>query len=204
MNTLELIMTNINNDDLIAYGGITEHIKKGEMIFREGDNPYFYYQLIEGEVKMISVNQQGKELLQKIFNPGESFGEPPLFINKPYPSSSIALKDSIILKLSKAKLDVLLQEKPTIAISIIANFAERIYQKTLTNQILATSDPEEKIIALLDRIKKDDGSINPIKIPYTRQQIANSTGLCVETVIRALIKLDTEKVVEIKKHKVYY
>ncbi len=197
-------MTYIKKEDFIQYGGTNLYVKKGEMIFREGDTPYFLYLLTEGEVKMYSINQQGKELLQGIMLPGNCFGEPPLFLDKPYPSNSVALKDSIIIRLSKANLDKLLHEQPDIAISFLKRFAERIYQKTITNQILAANCPEEKIIAFLDRVKEDDGSTKPIKIEYTRQQIADSTGLCVETVIRTLLKLNTENVVEIKKHKVYY
>lgn len=197
-------MAHLDNDVLISYGASTQRVKKGEIIFHEGSNPHYFYQLIEGEVKMISINRQGKELILGIRHKGESFGEPPLFINKTYPSTAITLKDSIIIKISKDKLDILLHDNPLIAISIIQSFAEKIYQKTLTNQILAASDPEEKIIALLDRIKKDEGTENPIKIPYTRQQIASSTGLCVETVIRTLIKLSEENIVQIKDHKVYY
>ena len=197
-------MAHLDNDVLISYGASTQRVKKGEIIFHEGSNPHYFYQLIEGEVKMISINRQGKELILGIRGKGDSFGEPPLFINKTYPSTAITLKDSIIIKISKDKLDILLHDNPTIAINIIERFAEKIYQKTITSQILAASDPEEKILSFLDRIKKIEGANNPIKIPYTRQQIANSTGLCVETVIRTLIKLSDEKMVEIKNHKVYY
>ncbi|MBK6785512.1 MAG: helix-turn-helix domain-containing protein [Saprospiraceae bacterium] len=41
-------------------------------------------------------------------------------------------------------------------------------------------------------------------IPYTRQQIADFLGLRVETVIRTLIKMEQEKSVEIRKHKLYF
>ena len=43
-----------------------------------------------------------KNLTVGIFENGSSFGEPPLFIDQPYPASAVAQTDCVLLKLSKA------------------------------------------------------------------------------------------------------
>lgn len=197
-------MMNIETDVLIAYGASTRRIDKGEFIFREGGDPHYFYHLLEGEVKMISLSLDGKELIQGMCRTDECFGEPPLFVEKPYPSSAVALKNSVILRLSKEKLFVLLEDRPKIMLSVVKNLSGRIYKKAVTAKILSCSNPEEKIMSFLDNYKEEERLREASKIPYTRQQIADSTGLCVETVIRTLIKLGEENRVEIKKHKVYY
>ncbi len=197
-------MNTIESDILITYGASNQKIRKGDFVFHENADPHFYYQILEGEVKMISMSQDGKELIQGIFHPGQSFGEPPLFVSKPYPSSAIAMVDSVILKLSKEKLFTLMEDRPGISISILEAFAERIYKKAVIAKILSCSDPEEKIITFLDNYREEIEATEPTKIPYTRQQIADSTGLCVETVIRTIKKLSLEQKVTIDKHKVYY
>lgn len=194
----------IETDILIAYGATTLKVKKGDFVFYENADSHFFYQILSGEVKLISLSQDGKEFIQGIFKSGSTFGEPPLFVGKPYPSSSIALVDSVLLKLSKEKLLALMHDRPGIAIEMIEALSERIYKKAVIAKILSCSDPEEKILAFLDRVKEEINSDSEIKIPYTRQQIADSTGLCVETVIRTLLKLCQEDKVAIKKHKVYY
>ena len=50
----------------------------------------FYYQVVEGSVRMANMNDDGKEFIQGIFKQGESFGEPVLFIDMPYPATAIA------------------------------------------------------------------------------------------------------------------
>ena len=197
-------MMNIETDVLIAYGASTRKVKKGDFIFKESGEPHYLFYLLEGEVKMVSLSLDGKELIQGICREEECFGEPPLFIEKPYPSSAVALKDSVLLRLSKEKLFILLEDRPKLMLSIIQNLAGRIYKKAVTARILSCSNPEEKIISFLDNYKEETEQEEVSKIPYTRQQIADSTGLCVETVIRTLIKLCDEKKVDIKKHKVYY
>jgi CRP-like cAMP-binding protein len=97
-----------------------------------------------------------------------------------------------------------LDDYPAIAKAMLTIFAYRIYDKAATAQILISHTPEEKIAGFLKKIKEAAKAEGPYLIPYTRQQIADFTGLRVETVIRALIKLEKEKKLQIIHHKVYY
>lgn len=90
-------------DILLNNGAIAKNYEKNEIIFEEGEQALFYYQVIEGQVKMYNLNEEGKEFTQGFFNDGESFGEPPLFINEDYPASAMTCTDSRIIKFSKDK-----------------------------------------------------------------------------------------------------
>ena len=41
-------------------------------------------------------------------------------------------------------------------------------------------------------------------VPFTRQEIANFTGLRVETVIRVISKMKANKKIDIVNHKIYF
>jgi CRP/FNR family transcriptional regulator len=57
----------------------------------------------------------------------------------------------------------------------------------------------------LDNYKKKAGKNNgKLLIDLTRQEIANFTGLCVETVIRTLSKMKSQNKVSIIDKKLYY
>jgi CRP-like cAMP-binding protein len=195
----------IDTDILIAYGATYVKAKKGDEIFSEGTIARCFYQIIDGEIKMSSMNFDGKEMIQGVFKSGDSFGEPPLFIDRAYPSTAIATIDSIIIKLSKETFFKILLDYPHLAQSLLITFASRIYHKASTVQILNYHTPEEKILGFLDKLKEESiEKEKPILIPFTRQQLAEFTGLRVETVIRTLSKLNESKKVEIINHKVYY
>ncbi len=189
---------------LITYGAVTRKVKKGEIIFSEGTVARFFHQVVEGGIKVYSTNSDGKELIQGLFYQGESFGEPPLFIEKPYPTTAIALVDTVVLRLAKESFFTVLDDYPAITKAMLSVFAQRIYNKAATAQILTSHTPEEKISAFLKKVKDAANAEGPFLIPYTRQQIADFTGLRVETVIRALIKLEKDKKLQILQHKVYY
>lgn len=196
---------NIDLDLLTTWGGVYKKYNKHEHVFYEDEHARYYYQIVEGTVKMYNSNEAGKEFLQGIFDAGESFGEPPIFINEPYPASAMCLQKSIIIKLSIDNLYKILAEYPKLMEQFTRHFARRIYNKSITAREIVNNNPEHRIIAFLDSYKKTHPSGDiPMLIPYTRQEIANFTGLRVETVIRALLKMCECKKIEINNHKLFY
>lgn len=194
----------IDYNILIAYGGFVRKLDKGSIIYHEGCNPYYFYQVVEGEVKLYCSNTEGRELIQGIFKDGESFGEPPLLLARKYPCTAQTTTASAIIKISREKLLSILKDYPEIEQRMMYSFAERIYEKILAGQIWISHTPEEKIIHFLSKIKELNNNGCRKLVPYTRQQIADSTGLRVETVIRTLIRMKKEDKVSIVDRKVYY
>lgn len=195
----------IDLDIIITYGGTQKKYKKGELIFKEGDQSRYFYQVVEGSVKMFNMNLDGKQYTQGIFHHGESFAEPPLFINKTYPSSAEAVENSIIMRLKKDIFLNLLEEIPDLQKKIFTLLANRVYSKALASKILVNSDSETRILSFLDYYKsKSSLEQGKIKISLTRQQIADHTGMRVETAIRALTKLNILGKVEIINRKLFY
>jgi len=194
----------IDYNILIAYGGVARKFDKGAIIFWEGGIPNFFYQIVEGEVKIFSSNHDGKDLIQGIFNPGESFGEPPLLLGKPYPSTAQASKKCVVIRITKDRLLNILEDYPEASVGLLYKFAERIYRKASAAQIWVNQTPEEKIMMFLNKTRPDPGDGEKRKVPYTRQEIAGFTGLRVETVIRTLIRMSKEGKVSIVGHKLYH
>ncbi|MDQ0780548.1 helix-turn-helix domain-containing protein [Chryseobacterium sp. W4I1] len=70
----------------------------------------------------------------------------------------------------------------------------------------SSQNPSERIMGVLDYLKasKKDQAPFSFKIPFTRQQLASLTGLCVETAIRVIKDMERKKVVMIKDRKIYF
>lgn len=194
----------MDTDVMITYGASTRKLKKGEFIFEEGGEPRFFFKILTGAVKMCCMNEDGKEFIQGIYKADDSFGEPPLFLNRPYPSSAVTLEDTVLLKLSKDKLFSIINDYPGVAKKLLQIFAQRVYDKAITVQILTCPTPEQKILTFLEKLKSQAKVNTKFLIPYTRQQIADFTGLRVETVIRTLSKMKNSCKVDIINHKLYY
>jgi CRP-like cAMP-binding protein len=195
----------IDIDLLYSYGAVAKKYKKNEIVFDEDEVAHFYFQIIDGSVRLFNSNDEGKEFTQGIFCCGDGFGEPPLFINETYPAKAIAILDSTIIKLSKEKFLKILDEYPSIQKYFLVLLAQKIHAKSRTSKEIINQKPEFRIIAFLNSFKKKSGCASEkILIPYTRQEIANYTGLRVETVIRVFTKMKETNKVEITNHKIYF
>jgi CRP/FNR family transcriptional regulator len=194
----------IDYNVLITYGGVSKKVSKGEMIFEEGASPRFFYQIIRGEVKLFSTNSEGKILMQGIFQEGQSFGESSLLLDKQYPTTAQATQSGVIVRISKENVLNLLRDFPEVAFGLLQNFAEKIYDRASAVQIWVSHSPEEKIQLFLNKHKSIETTTEQKIVPFTRQQIADFTGLRVETVIRTLKKMARNGTVKIVNHKLFY
>ncbi|RNL77416.1 Crp/Fnr family transcriptional regulator [Sinomicrobium pectinilyticum] len=197
MITTDLLLD--NGAELISYD-------KGEVIFRENQRAQNYYQILSGKVKMNNFTSEGKEFIQGIFSDGESFGEPPLFADVTYPANAEALTGTRIYRLSGAGLFRLLVAYPEEHLKISRALAQRLYYKAIMANELSGQEPEHRILRILDYLKKEVYGLEApfsFKVNLTRQQIADLTGLRVETVIRAGKCLEQKGAVKIVKRKLY-
>jgi CRP/FNR family transcriptional regulator len=195
-----------HRDLLITWGGIFRKYQKDQTIFYEGDKAMFYYEVIEGSVKMVNINEDGKEFIQGIFKCGESFGEPVLLIDEPYPACAVANEDCVLIRITRESFVQLLKEYPDIHLSFTRILAKRLYNKSLMSKEISSYGPEHRIETLLHILKKNINSlnVNKLKVDLSRQQIADMTGLRVETVIRCMKKMQEKGILNIEKGKVYY
>jgi CRP/FNR family transcriptional regulator len=195
----------IDIDLLFSWGAVAKKYKKSEVIFNEDEVAYFYYQIIEGSVRMFNSNDEGKEFTQGLFCKGDSFGEPPLFIDQVYPSKAITIQDSTIIKLAKDKFLKILEEYPSIQKTFLVLLANKIHSKSNSSKEIINQKPEFRILAFLNSHKrKSECTDDKVLIPYTRQEIANFTGLRVETVIRVFSKMNSCNKVDIINHKIFF
>lgn len=191
-------------DTLLTWGATYKKIAAGDMIFMEGAEGHFYYQLVSGSVRWINISDEGREFIQAMVEPGECFGEFPLFDDSVYAASAVANKDSVVLRLHKSTFHQLLREYPDIHFAFTRMLSQRLRFKFMLLHELAIRDPEHRIATLFAYLKTSKKNICPRcrEVQLTRQQIADMTGLRVETVIRTIRGLEKKGSLQINRGKV--
>ena len=180
-------------------------VQKDEYIFLEDESASFYFQVMSGTVKMSSYSENGQEFIQGIFKAGQSFGEPPLFGDFSYPNNAIATEKSEIARLPKDVFFELLKENFDIQWKFNALLSNRLRYKSILLKEISSYYPDHVIMTLLKYLRENSGESDNLQfyVPFTRQQLADMTGLRVETVIRTVKKLHKEGKLEIRQHKIY-
>ncbi|TCD01418.1 Crp/Fnr family transcriptional regulator [Pedobacter psychroterrae] len=185
---------------LISKGFKITPYSKGEVIYSPGAHPRAVYFIKTGKVRMVTVNEEGKEFIQGIFKANEYFGEPALLLSKPYLAYTIADQPAEIIIVSKDEFLKLLEEVPGFNMQLIQNLSSRLFYKSMMLEELANEQAGHRVITLLKYLMKDleQGA----ELNFTRQQLADMSGLRVETVIRIIKNLSGQHSFKLLKGKI--
>lgn len=192
-------------DLLLHRGGSFRELSAGEIVFNQGTPAVFYHQLISGRIRWSSLMANGKEVLYNMVEPGQSFGDLPVFDGGVYAASAIAEVPSKIIKLRVESVHELLEEHQELNACFTQLFAERLRYHFFLTHTLSSNSPEHILMALIDYYNKHGQYVcqECKRLLLTRQQLANITGLRVETVIRTIKNLQREEKLEVVRGKVF-
>ncbi|WP_228378461.1 MULTISPECIES: Crp/Fnr family transcriptional regulator [Chryseobacterium] len=197
---------NIEPELLFSYGAEKKLYRHNEIIYREGDHSAYYYQIVKGKIKLNSYNDEGKEFIHNIIGEKQSFGDSMLFVEKFYVMNAISISDTELIRLPKNSFLDLLKNNPEVSLEMNACLSQRLYFKAIMLQNMSSQNPIVRLEGLLNYLKSyHDGECDHcFPVELTRQQIANLTGLRVETVIRTLKKMEKQGMLKIKDRKILY
>ncbi|MBW7674179.1 Crp/Fnr family transcriptional regulator [Chryseobacterium chendengshani] len=191
---------------LHSMGATEEDYNPGDYIFYENGTPQFYYQIVTGEIKLNNYSSEGKEFIQNILTCEDAFGESMLFTEKPYPMNAIALTPCTIIRVCRTTLFSHLDANPDIYLEVCKSLSERLYRKFVLMQKISSHNASERLKEIIELMKKEQDNQAPysFEVPITRQQLASLTGLCIETTIRTIKKMEREKILRIHNRKILY
>ena len=188
------------------YGGRIVALSKGDTLFDQGTTASHFFQVRSGKVKMVSYNDQGREFVQGIFTDGQSFGEPPFFNDLPYPAAAVAVEDSTVWKCWRAGFLKLLAEHPDVHLQLTKVLSGRLVYKSMMLAEIAVEEAEHRLTRLIEYLRDASPAAEAerFRVPLTRQQLADMTGLRVETVVRTIKAMEQKGVLEIVDGKVLW
>jgi CRP/FNR family transcriptional regulator len=182
-----LIFSSLNADELAELSklAIERSLQPEEFVFWEGDDPDYFYVVIEGRVKVIKHSTSGKEFIIAFFGPGEMFGEVAVFQGKPYPASAQVMTDAKILGIKREDFLSFLATRPQVALSIINVLGGRLRDAQSRLKDFAGERVEQRLARTLLMLASKLGPT----LPFTRQEIADMAGTTTETAIRITSQL---------------
>jgi len=165
-------------------------LRRGEVLFREGDAGDKLYVVIEGKVKMGRTSADGRENLLSVIGPGQMFGELSLFDPGPRASTVTGVTDTLLLALGQEELMTWLSGRPEVARGLLLQLASRLRHANEAVADLVFSDVPGRVAkALLDlarRFGKPTADGIDVHHDLTQEELAQLVGASRETVNKAL------------------
>lgn len=115
----------INEDFLyqIAAAGSIQQIRRGGLIFAEGQEAGEAFIILHGQVKISRQTAGSEESVLKIAYPGEVFGEMSLLDSMPRSASAFANEDSLLFSIKQANFKDLLLNAPHVGVKLLSSIS---------------------------------------------------------------------------------
>ena len=184
----------------VADALVETRYRKDRFIFREGDPARCFHILKEGTVKCVKTSPEGKQVTLKVLMPGDLFCCDAAALNDgTHPGCAQPMGDVSVLTLKKNAYLDLLRRNPEAAIDIIQYLSSRLSEAQETAKVLALNPAEQRMAALLVKLAgraglKEDKQVR-LTVRLTRQDLADMTGVTVETATRIMGRFKRDKLV---------
>lgn len=192
------IFTPLNHEDLIKISEVIEHreYKKGDVLFHIGDVVNSIIIMNVGSVKAYKYTPEGREQILYVFSDGDFLGEQYLLSNQRAGYTVEALEKVKVCMLSKSQFYQLLAQHPDMSVKIIEELGLRMSKLENTLQSMGVRSVDARISSLLLDFSSKYGDDTKegilIKLPLSREGMANYLGIARETVSRKLIQLEND------------
>ncbi len=194
----------LSEELMIQYNAERVHFRKNNVIFEQGSYPRWYYQVENGLVIVSRFDENHEEFIQRVFRPGESFGEPPLLGDFPYPSTATPKTEVIVWRIPKPYFVKLLRENFDAHMRLTTLLSKRLSYKSKLIADLGLHSGDKRILNIIKfHCAATPSKEDPVLFPFTRQELSGMTGLRVETVIRVVKDLEKQGKLIIRDHKIY-
>ncbi|MBL0055935.1 MAG: response regulator [Chitinophagaceae bacterium] len=178
----------------------TNHYKKKQVIYSEGNHPYRLLYILKGKVKTFKTNSDGKELTVGLFTEGEFLGYTALLEGTTYRETAEAIDDTEIAVIPAEEFNTLLNSSREVMQKFIQLLASNIADKEEQLLGLAYNSLRKRVadalITLQNKYKPEQDTRFSMHI--SREDLANIAGTATESLIRTLSDFKAEKLIEIK------
>jgi CRP-like cAMP-binding protein len=163
--------------------------KKGEIIYRAGDESDSLYIVNKGRIRIFRLSESGKEQLVRILTTGDFTGELALFSESTHESCAQAMEDTEVCMINRRDLQDFLIRYPSISLKILSEFSRRLEKSEVQTTRVSTEKVETRIAQYLAECVENNKSMEFL-LPMSKKDLASYLGTTPETISRKLAELE--------------
>ena len=206
------ITINLRNIPLLAHltAGEMEKVKaelrirryaRREVVLQKGGGGDSLLFLLSGQMQVIDVTEDGREIGLRMLSPGDFFGELALINNSTRTASVVALSEALVAFLPSATALHLFTHSPSVASQMLRNLAQKVQRDSEFRAMLSINNTSKRIFNFLLLMKqKTPGKPDSVENLPTHQNIANMISTSRETVTRTLLTLAQQRIIQKDAH----
>ena len=195
----------LTNDELVRISKCktSKTIKKGEVLFEEGENINGIYCVKEGICKLSKLSENGKDQIVKMVVKGQLIGQRSLVTDESSNLQAVALNDMEVCFIPKSEIVADLQKNAAFSFEVLKEMAHDLKEADDVIVNMAQKSVRQRLAETLVYIH-DSFGVNPdgtLSVILSREDFANIVGTATESAIRVLSQFKKEGLIStIGKH----
>lgn len=181
----------------LANGTKLVDITRGAILFNRGDRAHGFYLLLEGQIKLGVISPQGDEKVIGLIQPGQSFGEAVLFLERSFPIHAQATMDAKVLLITRDAIFNILENDVTVVRRMLAGISARNRQLVNDIESISLQNSTQRLIGYLLQISTESLDPARVQLPANKLTIASMLNITPETFSRVMLRLNTAGLIEV-------
>lgn len=175
-----------------------QRFAKGALIVTEGDAGDALFVVRSGEVKVLLVGDDGREVILNVLAVGDHFGELALIDGRPRSAHVVATQASSLLVLRRAEFRRQVEQSPQVAWGLMVELSRRLRLADGTIGNLVLLDVPGRVAKVLLEHATPGEPATLVK-QLTHQTMAQMIGASRETVSRAMAEFQDKGIISVQR-----
>lgn len=167
----------------LATAAEVRSLRRNDVIFAEDEPATELFVVQSGRIAIATSSLDGRESVIALMEPGDLFGEMPLFDGGTRSAGARALEASELVAVPYAPVEVVLKKRPELLWSVVRLLAERL---RTTNAAVADSVFLDVTGRTAKRLLELAGDADEFVLPVTQEELAGMVGASRERVNKAI------------------
>lgn len=192
------------DDDAVAALALQSRVEKaarGRILAHEGDKPERFGVVVSGRVRVYHLGADGRALTFETAGTGEAVAIVAALAGTRYPATIEAATDAVIAWLPREALFELIESRPALVRTIVADLANRVVNLTAVATSLSLDVPA-RLAGYLFQRALSVGDTTPeglvVDLGMTKTELASALGTVPETISRSLARLRDDGVLQVR------
>ncbi|MGP1676908.1 MAG: Crp/Fnr family transcriptional regulator [Burkholderiales bacterium] len=183
---------------VLARAMVRKSVGRNAKIIGAGDPTDSLYIVINGRLKVLMSDEQGREVILSILGPGEFFGEMGLLDDSPRSASVVTLEACELLTISKIDFKRSLADNFELSLIVMRGLVKRLREADRKIGSLALMDVYGRVARLLLEMAEDIDGEKVVGKKLSKQDIAKMIGASREMVSRVMRELQLGGYIEVR------
>ncbi|MEO8933161.1 MAG: Crp/Fnr family transcriptional regulator [Xanthomarina sp.] len=189
-------LKSLSKEELAGISGCktSKFIKKGEVIFEEGETLHGIYCVKEGICKLTKLSANGKDQIVKLVVKGDLLGQRSLIVNEAVNLSAVALNNMEVCFIPKDEIFANLKNNSDFSMDMLKQMAHDLKESDNLIVNMAQKSVKQRLAETLIYIHHSFGVDNQgfLTIVLSREDYASVVGTATESAIRVLSQFKKE------------